>query len=444
MNYKYLFWLLIGLIIGYIYQINNIEGFKDLTGCNGGLFNHSEGSHIDNTDIGSCDIKFKIKIKDFFIQYKGNDIEYDGDRDDLIKSEDYLLRNTKTNYLNKIKDATFYQSGLKKIIYISLDNDNDISDDTVNQKMKIELTYNDNINEYNVYLYDYNTSTTNSGNYLQLISNTFTDNFKSIFTLYDKDSTNIYITLEVMPDTDNKLTKEKIKSFIYNSLIVNNVGETDPVVEADPIDSSRFTSCDGEWSPWSTCDALYPECRGTQTREFNVSSDPSLGGKSCPLPLNKSCDTPCYAKIPGGNVNCSGENDRSSITKDGYRIVEIGDGEIGEEEECFNAAKIIVNSNESIGPDLTDSLSYYKDNNIYRTPDANHNYMTLKNTSCSEDTLLPNRDKPTYSKCSLTAPTSGQKYLNLLPACPSNVYPYHANTPWERDHLTSICKLIKT
>jgi len=150
MNYKYLFWLITGIIIGYIFQINNLEGFENLTGCNdnrrltinaSGVYN-DEG--LAQTDP-ECDKTFKIKIHDFIINEDPVEVTR-------------LLMYSRYNYINKIYNSTFYERdrGLKKIIYISLDDSKpEGSRRNSYYKMILEFTYGI-VNSYNVYLYDYN------------------------------------------------------------------------------------------------------------------------------------------------------------------------------------------------------------------------------------------------------------------------------------------------
>ena len=324
MNYKYLFWLVIGLIIGYIFKINNIEGFKDLVGC------PDDGTHttqddsiqdkegnilgiIDSQDLCqpgvpreygdesnncNCKNRYKIKIKDYSlpgvnlmgIPFYGllgdlSDDEKDAakrllkidddEQIDLEKWEDrfntlesYVRLDTyygwsnlsrisrnnsitnlqqdaetlglspettswpprvflpfnvvKSNIIPYYNYANLYEEtdGNKKSLYISIGRDRSNWN-----KIKVEFIY-DIVNTYNVYIsrvYSLGGSRyTSNPKYLKIISNNFTDEFdklRSLFTLYDKDNPNIYITFEIIPDYSLKLNKEKIKSFIYNSLI---------------------------------------------------------------------------------------------------------------------------------------------------------------------------------------------------------------------------------
>jgi hypothetical protein len=144
MNYKYLFWLITGIIIGYIFQINNLEGFENLTGCNDSrtLNFESSGEHNDEGPAQTdpeCDKKFKIKIHDFIMNES---------------QEENRLMYSKSNYINKIYNSTFYERDLKKIIYISLDEAK--PGGSILNKMKLEFTYGV-VNRYKVYLFDYNT-----------------------------------------------------------------------------------------------------------------------------------------------------------------------------------------------------------------------------------------------------------------------------------------------
>jgi hypothetical protein len=315
MNYKYLFWLLIGLIIGYIYQINNIEGFKNLTGCpDDGTHTTQDDSFLDNeisslgiidsldqcqpnVDEGqfscTCKNRYKIKIKDYslsevnlmsipfyglwddlsaeergaagrLLSDDGEDIDLetwegrfnilqrkvrldanyswsslvtnlDDDATRLGLSQNTLIQYTgwpprefkpfsqdKANIIPYYKYANLYEEndGNKKSLYITL-----LEENSNWHKIKVEFIYG-NVNTYNVYItrqYAFSRFVSTSNvRYLKIISNTFTDEFdelRSIFTLYDKDNPNIYITLEIIPDYTLKLNKEKIKSFIYNGLI---------------------------------------------------------------------------------------------------------------------------------------------------------------------------------------------------------------------------------
>lgn len=62
--------------------------------------------------------------------------------------------------------------------------------------------------------------------------------------------------------------------------------------------------CQGKWNDWSECSK---SCGGgVQTRDFDVSKQPSHGGKACPAPQTRYCNTQeCTG--PDTPVNCAGE-----------------------------------------------------------------------------------------------------------------------------------------
>ena len=291
MKYKYLFWLVIGLIIGYIFKINNIEGFKDLVGCSpayittltpepyrGSDFiisnNIDNNCNVDRCD--GCNRTINIKILDyslseakmngvrtaFFINEPKNLTDEEKtafielinvdnpqseqfyiDNFDVLWEDRFNTINTYLKYgvhteelrtyLNilgvgnygsgielqnplgqnkRIITSQIYKSRLyqewqnneKKALFIPLRD----------AKIRIDFIYG-NINRYIVYM-PYGGGTSEMA---PIISNTFTEDFKTFYNLYDKDNPNIYITFQIIPDNTLKLNKDKIKSFIYNSLI---------------------------------------------------------------------------------------------------------------------------------------------------------------------------------------------------------------------------------